>query len=120
MSDLTIINLPEPPSVNRLYGVGKNGRRYRTVKYQEWANAAGWCVIQARIAGKIPVHGKYTVLVELSDKSRLDADNSIKACLDLLVNMTVTPDDRHCVKATAVKCDWIDRGKCRVILGEAA
>ena len=109
------ICLPEPVSTNRLFGVSSTGRRYKTPEYRDWIDECDVCVLGQR-ATKKRISGPYTVLIELSTKSRLDCDNSIKSCLDYLVRIAIVDDDKHCRKATAVKLDTIDKGQCRVII----
>jgi Holliday junction resolvase RusA-like endonuclease len=110
-----IIALPEPPSVNRLFGVSSIGRRYKTPEYRDWIDECDVCVLGQR-ATKKRISGPYTVRLEVSSKSRKDADNMTKACIDYLVRITVVDDDKHCQQVTAVKIAAIDKGQCRVII----
>ena len=103
-----------PPSTNELYKKGK-GRIYLSPRYKLWKLAAGWEYHrQRRRIAKIS--GPYTLhLILSSAKRRGDCDNRLKATLDLLKGLGVTPDDRLCEKATA---EWGEapEGFCRVVL----
>ena len=109
------ICLPEPVSTNRLFGVSSTGRRYKTPEYRDWIDECDVCVLGQR-ATKQRISGPYTVLIELSAKSRKDCDNVTKATIDYIVRIAIVDDDKHCRKATAVKLDTIDKGQCRVII----
>lgn len=107
---LTIL-LPEPPSTNRLFT--GSGRRYKTKAYKAWEKEADGCVIEQR-ALKSTIRGPYTVRLELSSKSRRDADNCVKGAVDFLVRLAITDDDKHCKEATAIKLEDVPQGTCRV------
>lgn len=87
-----LISIPVPPSTNKLYGVGRGGRRYLTEGYRRWRNNAG---LMIRSQKPEPVTGPYKLFLSVP-KTRKDADNMLKPTLDLLVAMKLTPDDRHC------------------------
>lgn len=109
MTGELVIHLPEPPSVNQLF----TAKRHISKKYRAWRKEAGWELL-AQKANKTPVAGFYTVLIEIAERSRKDADNCTKGPLDLLVAHRVTDDDRNCKRATAEKVQGIDKGRCRV------
>ena len=44
---ITLI-LPEPVSINRLFGVSSTGRRYKTPAYRDWIDECDVCVIGQR------------------------------------------------------------------------
>jgi Holliday junction resolvase RusA-like endonuclease len=48
------INLPTPPSVNRIWRVGTGGRVYIDPAYNAWKRAAGW-ELAAQRPGKLPL-----------------------------------------------------------------
>jgi len=113
----TTILLPEPVGVNRLHGARRTGkRRYRTPKYEAWIEEAGW---EIRLQKPEPIKGKYRLCVEISDRSRKDADAVLKATADLLVAHRITDDDALCIEVTAWKVDTVERGRCRVTVWPA-
>lgn len=103
-----VIALPEPPSVNQLYTT--NHRRSK--KYRSWLKEAGWSMLIKR-ANKPRIAGFYTILLVIYERSRRDADNTMKAVLDLMVSHQVTDDDRYCKRATAEKTGQ-QIGQCAV------
>lgn len=86
-----VLNLPLGPSVNAMFP-GRTRRR-KSQAYKAWINAAGW-EIQAQRPKRLGP-GRYEVRILVPDKMRGDADNRIKAVLDLLVTHSLTPDDRY-------------------------
>ena len=116
--------LGEPPSKNRLYSLNKGGftkggkriKRFRpSDAYKAWIDeSAVVCLGQRGVRNRIT--GPYTVRLELSTKSRKDGDGCLVPCMDFLVKMRITPDDKLCRHSEAVKLDTIQRGQCRVII----
>ncbi len=98
-----VLRLPVAPSVNRLY-TSRGGRAHTHIKsaqYRDWLqDADNWYLTQrAKIRNYTPTLGPYTVDIVVP-KTRGDPDNRIKATLDYLVKRGLTPDDRHCRRAT--------------------
>jgi crossover junction endodeoxyribonuclease RusA len=87
-----LINLPLPPSVNRLWRSNRR-RVHRSARYTAWLKQAGWeLAIQrpARISGPVSV----TIAAGAPDRRRRDLDNVAgKAVLDLLQAHRVIVDD---------------------------
>lgn len=115
---MIILNLPQPPSTNRLFGVSKSGRRYRKKAYVEWAKQCGWEIVEQKKQHE-NVSGEFQVFIEVHDRIMEDVDNTCKAILDLLVDMRITDDDKRCRSVQAVKVDFIDRGRCRVMVAKS-
>jgi Holliday junction resolvase RusA-like endonuclease len=91
----TRIELPIPPSANRLYRNGRGGvGRYDTDVYKAWKAAAGWAILQQRVTA---FPGPVRVEVTLSGGSDFagmrDLDNCLKASLDLLKNQGIIVND---------------------------
>jgi Holliday junction resolvase RusA-like endonuclease len=107
-----ILDLKEPVGVNRLYLKG----RIISPKYKAWIKDAGWELL-LQGAQKHPIHGPYTVLLELYESTRVDADACAKGLLDLLVKHKITDDDRHCKRIIAEKTGTT-KGRCRVTIEE--
>jgi hypothetical protein len=85
------IDLPVPPSVNRLRKVDPVGRRLREQFYRDADNY---------LLGREPlpvrkVIGQFEATILLNEKmTRMDADNAIKIVLDYAVSRELVTDDR--------------------------
>lgn len=123
MSDTIRLELPMPPSVNNMFVNGKNGRgRFASPAYKGWRAEAGWMVKQQIRGRKIDGPYKLDIALVKPHRGRLDLDNRLKAAIDLLVHLQVTPDDSLLRKITA---EWVEVGPpCFVTVsscdGEAA
>jgi crossover junction endodeoxyribonuclease RusA len=114
----TIINLPLPISVNRIWRTGRGGRVYRSPKYQAWRTEAGWELAAqrpARIAGPVQV----SIAAGKPDRRRRDVDNLGKAVLDLLQAHAVIADDSMVTKITAGWDNTIAPGRIAVTVAPA-
>jgi hypothetical protein len=121
---MIVLVLQEPVSKNRLYslnrpGFTKSGRRKKRFRYspqyEAWCKTSGREVL-AQGANRNAIHGPYTVRLELSTRSRKDADGCLAGVMDFLVRSQLTDDDRHCRKVEAIKLDDVPVGTCRVIV----
>lgn len=100
--DVTI-DLPAPPSVNRLRKINRAALRDLTA----WKNAADAYVIAAKGRSVSPLrlvkHKRFEVLVTLSEHhTRIDLDNSLKCLIDYLKRIELIEDDgpKHMRKVT--------------------
>ena len=98
--------LPMPPSVNAIWRTrrGKNGKPqyYLDPRYSAWKRHCDGVAMGSRNR----VTGQYTVAIKLNSAKRNgDCDNRIKAVLDWLARTGMTPDDKHCNKASA---EWAE------------
>ena len=84
------VELPVPPSTNRLYLKG----RIKTDKYRSWRKNA-ILAIYAQVPTAKRITGKVQVGIFLPRKCRLDCDNTAKATLDALVDSQRIDDDRN-------------------------
>jgi Holliday junction resolvase RusA-like endonuclease len=98
--------LPVPPSVNELYSPNKGGGQRKSDKYKAWLDMAGRFYLVVKRTTE-PVRGPYTVLMKVPANMRGDVDNRAKAALDFLKNMGLTDDDRHCVRATVERDEYL-------------
>lgn len=111
------LRLPVPPSTNNLYLNIRRGRT-KSKAYREWIEAADGCfLLQRRGLNGKPIAGPYRAQIKLP-KIRGDCDGRIKAVLDWLVRVELTPDDKHCRKVSA-EIDPSLTGYCEVTV-EAA
>lgn len=104
MTSLTI-DLPLPPSVNRLTVNLRGGGRAKSADYKAWLEEARWHAITAwRAAGKPEwPEQPMRIDIELGIAGRKrDCSNCIKAIEDLLCKELPVPDDR-----------WNDAGSWR-------
>lgn len=114
MSSLT---LPWPPSTNNLF---INTRRGRVLapQYRSWIEEAGW-TLQAQHPERHA--GPVAVTVELRNPTRrkADADNRLKAVLDLLVkHQVIAADDSTTLRSVTAR--WVETGEPCTVFVEAA
>lgn len=104
----TVITLPMPPSINRLYRAVR-GRNIMSETYRTWKAEAGTALMAQRPR---KITGKVSILTEISpqDRRRRDLDNvGFKAVLDLLVAMRIIEaDDSSCVREITAR--WVTSG----------
>jgi Holliday junction resolvase RusA-like endonuclease len=107
----TMLDLPPPPSVNRIRRLNKAAIRY----YEDWREACGrtvtkqWAKAKLRGASR-PTFGeaKVAVLIQLNQKMKLrDADNGVKPILDYLKRIEIIRDDsKQYVRRITV--EWVE------------
>lgn len=88
-----VLTLPFPPSMNRLWRVpAGGGKPYRSDRYRTWIRAAG-NELKAQRPGRVA--GPFAIVVEIGrpDRRKRDADNALKAVLDLLEAHRVIDND---------------------------
>ena len=88
---MTTLELPLPPSVNRLWRSNR-GRVHVSSRYKSWRRSAGWeLVLQKpeRLEGWVRI----SIAAGAPDRRRRDVDGLAKATLDLLVEHQVIADD---------------------------
>lgn len=110
---MTTLDLPTPPSANNLYP--GRARRFKSPAYKAWLVDAG---LALNLQRPDRVAGPYALVLRLPAAMRGDVSNRIKAVEDLLVKHGVTPDDRHCVSSTALRCPDVAKGRCLVVVEE--
>src|SRR5215472_5869516 len=92
-----ILDLPVPPSVNKLRRLNKAALR----AYERWKQVADaivtahWAAMKFRGTGRPTLAGERVVVsIYISERARLDADNAHKALMDYLTRIEVISDDR--------------------------
>ena len=109
-------DLPVPPSTNRLHKTDQEtGSKFVSRDYRTWQNVASTQIMidRAGWAKKaLPFDQPYVARLRIAASDRADVDNRIKALLDLLVAMQVTPDDRHLLHVSAGRSGLVDAGRC--------
>src|SRR5215207_1569991 len=115
------IDLPVPPSVNKIWTIGKDHRgrpnQYLNKKYQQWIKDADWSRHLSAARNK-KIIGPYKVRIILDHNIRGDLDNRIKAFLDWAGKRAgITSDDKLCA-GLAVEWGTVPAG-CRLKLRKA-
>lgn len=109
---MTEFRLPFPPSVNQMYlnNKGRGRGRIPSPEYTAWKDQAAWELKAQKIA---PFDGRVEVHIDLDESRRGDADNRIKAVLDLLVRHKILRgDSKRFVRR--VSAGWEAITGCRV------
>jgi crossover junction endodeoxyribonuclease RusA len=109
------IDLPFPPSTNRLWRI--SGRRLvNSVQYELWKSAAN-AEFYVQFAKKRPQRlGKFTVsiILDQSKRGRSDGDNRLKALLDFLQRAGLVANDSGCDRG---EWSWgTAPAGCRIVL----
>lgn len=108
------IEMPFPPSINRLWRASKGGGVYRSPEYTKWKQEACWTIAAQCRAERLKGAFKLTMLVVPPDKRHRDLDNLLKASLDALAAAGVIANDRHC---RWIEARWVEDGApCTIIL----
>ena len=118
---MIILDLPPPPSTNRLwaiYGDGASKRFGTTNEYKAWQKAADAAVMMAHaLRGVEKITGPFRATIELQPIAAADLDNRAKACLDYAQRVEVIADDRNCRE---LHMRWVDASEapqgCRLKL----
>lgn len=95
------LNLPFPPSTNRLWRSGRrNGKTivYASAAYKLWITQADMLFLQQKRSLNKMLWGPFKMtlhLVRPSINARIDIDNHLKAVLDYAVKRSLIEDDRY-------------------------
>lgn len=116
MTDRIVLDLPFPPSVNRIWRQARSAsgqnpspehRRaiLRSPGYRNWINQADRLVWATRRPGAHEkIAGPFTARITLDrDRRRIDLDNAIKVVLDFAQRIEVIANDRHC---ESILAEW--------------
>ncbi|CAH1657674.1 putative Crossover junction endodeoxyribonuclease RusA [Hyphomicrobiales bacterium] len=110
MTDTVVIQLPVPPSANRIWRIAgtrltKNGKRAPNVikspAYRAWQDEAGW-LLRSQRPGRVA--GAYDLTITLP-KVRIDPDNAVKGASDILVKHNIIDDDKFARRITIERDD---------------
>lgn len=117
-----ILDLPAPPSVNRLRLIGRgSGKGINVTKspaYRAWIKQADIAVLQfGQFKGMKQIRGKFIARVVLK-RSNVDLDNHAKGLMDWLQSRGVIENDKHCERLTL---EWGEApAGCRVTVRPCA
>lgn len=115
---MAVINLPFPPSVNRIWRSrrGHNGKPtfYLDRRYETWKRACDNLLMMHRREWR-PIAGRFSAIIILSEgRRRGDADNRVKGVLDWLQRANLIENDSLADSVT-VRWGYAPEG-CRVHL----
>jgi Holliday junction resolvase RusA-like endonuclease len=109
-----VLDLPMPPSVNRIWRANRAGPKQVSIspEYAAWKRHADQMVLQmAQFRGLKTIVGKFEAKIVLK-RCRGDLDNRAKGVLDFLQSRAVVVDDKYCERLTL---EWGDAPHgCRV------
>lgn len=113
---MTIIDLPWPPSTNRIWRHGR-GRTYLDPRYAAWKREADATYLANKRKWR-PIKGQFNARITLDETRprRGDLDNRIKPILDFLQRVGLIEND-SLLKALSVT--WGDADGVRVELSAA-
>jgi Holliday junction resolvase RusA-like endonuclease len=121
-----MVDLPFPPSTNRIWRHESNNRRkmiHLSAEYRAWKAQADACALADRgWRSKARMPGPFSAAILLSRRHRAgDVDNRIKAVLDWAQRVELIRNDSLAEEITA---RWVDPGAaptgCRLILRSIA
>ena len=115
------IELDTPPSANAIHTpmtIAGKPRKVRSPEYKAWIRAAGWQV-KAAHREPLPPKAPFAILIVANIGRQRDVDNLIKPVLDLLAGVGMTPDDKYCDAAVAVRGGDAPKGSIYVYILEA-
>jgi len=104
-----VVDLPFPPSVNRIWRLRKGGNKImRSKDYLDWLERADkHCIAQRTLAGITPIAGPFAAIIQLArNAGRGDLDNRAKCVLDWAQSRALIVDDKHC---QLLIIEWTDR-----------
>jgi Holliday junction resolvase RusA-like endonuclease len=94
-----VLDLPAPPSVNRLWRVAKSSV-IKSPTYTKWVKSADNMLMElGQLRGVKPIAGKFTALI-IVKRSNKDLDNHSKAVLDFLQSRCFVVNDKLCEELT--------------------
>lgn len=121
-----VIDLPFPPSVNRLWRSGGDGasRVFLSKSYVKWKDAADVLLLSSKGWRGKKICGAFSAEIAISPpkgQARGDLDNRIKAVCDFLQRVEIIENDKHCQR---LLIEWVDISRaptgCRVVVRACA
>lgn len=96
------LDLPMPPSVNRIWRRKGGGGMYLAKEYQDWIKQAdGFLLAQKRELKGSAIKGPFELRLTISDRDRRgDLDNRLKTILDFCQRVNLISNDKHAEKIT--------------------
>jgi Holliday junction resolvase RusA-like endonuclease len=113
---MIVLDLPMPPSVNRIWRRRGGGGMYLAKEYQDWINRANNFLLaqKCKINGR-QIKGRFELTLTISDRQRRgDLDNRLKTVLDFCQRVNLIENDKH---AERIVLEWGNAPEgCRVRL----
>jgi len=94
-----VLDLPYPPSTNKLWRYGNRGV-FKSINYVNWLAEADATTMELKQYPKRKIHGPFAVHLALSEDRNSDGDNAIKAALDWCQSRDLVRNDRDCRKGS--------------------
>lgn len=107
------LELPMPPSVNACYRNVAGKGRVKTGALRNWRNDAQGYFLEIKKDLR-PIPGPYKLTIRVPQDMRGDGDNRIKPVSDLLVDLKLTPDDRHCQEFHVIRSPEVREHFCLI------
>ena len=103
MFDTLVVELPYPPSANRIWRVGK-GAVYTSKEYENFKAEVAFALVDAR-AYYLNKFESYKVAIELhpADRRHRDVDNAVKPLFDAITKSGLVWKDDYQVVAFSVR-----------------
>lgn len=90
------IELPLPPSANRMWRMGK-GHIYPSKEYKSWIKECeGLFLASGLNKGLKTIQENYKLHILLGNHCRLDGDNTFKPVNDFLQRVSIVANDKKC------------------------
>lgn len=113
---MTVIELPFPPSTNNMF-INSSKGRFRSQKYEDWIQEAGWELKRQRPAKHVGPVELIFLFEDGRDNRKRDVTNLIKAPEDLLVKHgVIQADDNSIVKGVSAYWNYSVKGVKIVIV----
>lgn len=106
-----VIDLPYPPSVNRLWrATAAHGEQsvYLAPSYVNWKKSADDLLMTYRSWRAPTIRGSFSIAIGLcppKGHKRGDIDNRVKAVLDFMQRVAVIENDKHCQRLLV---EWVE------------
>lgn len=95
----TVLDLPAPISVNRIWRKTKTGV-IKSAAYYDWIRRADAMILQTgQLKGLKTIIGPFAALIVVK-RSNLDLDNNSKCILDFAQSRRFIDNDKHCEELT--------------------
>lgn len=101
--DEVVLDLPIPPSANRMNAMNSKGQRWTSTEYSDWKKEAMEAFAEQGSPKIGPAHYEMVVHVNRT-MTKMDVDNSLKPVSDLLQALHVIKNDNLAESVTARRC----------------
>lgn len=115
------IDLPVPPSVNRIWGSSAKNSHYISPAYAKWCKQADAHFMAQRLKVRT-ISGDFCAVIGFDrNKTKADLDNiATKALFDWCQSRELIENDKHCIRYSV---EWVAASEspvgCRITLEKA-